>query len=212
MCFSAEASFVAAAALGGSGAVLTNKFAGTKKVWLAATALLFGVQQAAEGVLWLAIRSGEYPNIWGLGAQYLFLFFAYMLWPVWMPMAFMAAEKQLWRKRVMGLCLIPGVAFFLVFGLHMIFDELSLAQIINCSISYGESPLGYRLVYAAGGLIPFFVSSIPRMWILGLLIGVAFGVADYLYFYAFTSVWCFFAAVIVIGFFFLLKREDNGQA
>ena len=74
MCFSPAASFTAAALLSvaGSAAVIKN-YKVKKALPIAIIPLIFAIQQAIEGMLWLNIQgSGGYTLLF----TYLFLFFA----------------------------------------------------------------------------------------------------------------------------------------
>ncbi len=50
------------------------------------------------------------------------------------------------------------------------------------------------------------------MWILGGLALMGFVVADSLYYEAFISVWCFYAAVISIILYFILRDNEEDCA
>ena len=82
MCFSATASFTASALLTPVGlyALRRTYQSDPRYLALAAFPLLFGIQQAIEGGLWLALegRATLSTSTTALG----FLFFAYLLWPI----------------------------------------------------------------------------------------------------------------------------------
>jgi hypothetical protein len=181
MCFSAETSFAAAAILTVAGVVLVKKFYKSKVIFLALIPLFFGIQQFAEGILWEALKHGEYPSTSSLTAQYIFLFFADMFWPVWIPLAFGLVEKVLWRKVVMWILMISGLCFFFSIGYNFIIYGNVKAKILEHSIDYGISPLPYRILYGVITMTPFFISSIPKMWILGIANTIAFIIADISY-------------------------------
>jgi hypothetical protein len=207
MCFSAETSFAAGAILAVAGVVLVKKFYNSKTIFLALIPLFFGIQQFAEGIVWEALKYGTYPNAYNLTAQYIFLFFADMFWPVWIPLAFGLVEKVLWRQIMMGALMLIGLLFFFNIGHSFIVYGDVKARILENSIDYGVNPLPYRILYGVITMTPFFLSSIPKMWILGIANTIAFIVADISYNYAFTSVWCGACAIITIGLFILLEEE-----
>lgn len=208
MCFSAETSFAAGVILTVAGVVLLKKFYNRKEIFLALIPFFFGIQQLAEGAVWVALKNGTYPNAYSLIPQYIFLFFAYMFWPVWIPLSFGLVEKVLWRQIVMRVLTLMGLLFFFNIGYNFIVYGDVKAKIIKHSIDYGVAPLPYRLLYGVITLTPFFLSSIPRVWILGTANVIAFVVADISYNYAFTSVWCGAVAIITIGLFIILKKES----
>ena len=166
-----------------------------------------GIQQFAEGTLWVALKHGDYPSTYSLTAQTFFCFFADMFWPVWIPLAFGLVEKELWRKIVIGGLMLIGLLFFFNMGYNFIIYGNVKAKIVENSIDYGISPLPYRILYGVITMTPIFISSIPKMWILGLVNTIAFVIADISYNYAFTSVWCGACAILTIGLFILLEED-----
>jgi len=206
MCFSADVSFTAGVILTVAGIVLVGKFYKKKELFLALIPLFFGIQQFVEGVLWISLRNNSYPQTYSLIAQYIFLFFAEMFWPIWVPFAFRAAEKVLWRRNVILGLMIIGFCFSYYIGYHFIVSASVRVKIVEHSLNYGVSPSPYRILYAVITLTPFFLSSIPKMWILAIANTLAFIVASIFYSYAFVSIWCAFAAILAIGFFVVLKK------
>ncbi len=209
MCFSAEASFAAGAVLTAAGVYLVHKFHKSNKILLAFIPLFFGIQQLAEGALWEALQHGWYPNAYSRAAQVVFLFFAYMFWPVWIPLAFGWMEKIQWRQIVMGVLMLVGLLFFFNIGYSFIVDGAGEAKIVEHSIDYGTSPLPDRILYCVVTMSPFFLSSISKMWIFGLANTIAFIAADISYNYAFTSVWCGASAIISVGLLLLLNNRTQ---
>lgn len=208
MCFSAEASFTAAAVLGSCGGLLVNKFKDDrKKVFLAMIPLFFALQQFSEGVLWTAFNNQEYGTFWSQIAQYSFMFFAYLFWPVWIPFAYLLSEEVEWRKYMMAASLLMGMMFYCYLAFLFFTQPSTPAQVVNHSIVYEPGGQFVKLVYVAIVLVPIFFSSIPRMWIVGVLTGVSFFIADYAYTYAYVSLWCFASAIIFGGLWFVLKPD-----
>lgn len=201
MCYSAEASFVAAVALIVTGIVLVVRCYNSKKLFLALIPIFFGIQQFAEGIVWVGLMSGSYS----FGAQYLYLFFAEMFWPVWIPLAFAIVEKVPWRRILMGVLGVIGLGFFFKIGYNFLVYGGVKALVCGHSINYGKAPPFFQAVYALIVMAPFFLSTIRKMWVLGIANALAFVIATLLYNYAFISVWCAFAAVLAIGLLFLLK-------
>ncbi len=209
MCYSAEASFVAAAVLTVVGIVLVRRFYNSKKIFLALIPLFFGIQQFAEGVVWIGLKSSSFPEGYSLAAQYVYLFFAEMFWPVWIPFAFALVEKVYWRKVAIYLLLVMGLGFFVHVGYHFVVHGVVKAVIAGHSINYGGAPSFYQILYAIITMVPFFLTSIRKMWILGIANALAFILASMFYSCAFVSVWCAAAAVLAIGFLFLLKKSPT---
>lgn len=185
MCFSAEASFVSASVLGVIGLATLAKVKNPRHYLLALIPLFFGLQQFFEGLVWIGLEF----------AQYGYLYFAYLIWPVWVPLSLYYLEKEPGRRSLILIFLLLG---FLVSAI----DFVSLivyppeSKVVNCSIQYMAVQLPFKLIYGLVVVIPCFISSVKWMWAFGLAIAISFGVAEYFYQATFTSVWCFFAAWI----------------
>ena len=81
MCFSATASFSAGAVLTGLGAISLHKASTPKEYPFASIPLLFGIQQIAEGFVWLSMTHPDYAPL-REGSMWFFLLFAQPLWPI----------------------------------------------------------------------------------------------------------------------------------
>lgn len=205
MCFSATASFAAAGVLSATGAVTLSKVKSKREIPLASIPLLFGIQQAIEGVVWISFGSTLLNTI----AAYGFLLFAYVVWPIFVPVAVLLIEPNRTRKNLLKI--LSGIG--LVIGLYLLFYlfiEPSKAHIVGGSIAYDFKHIydlmyliPYVLVTAGSGL----VSSHKILNLFGVAATVSFFVAFWFYYVNFISVWCFFAALlsVIILWFFLRK-------
>src|ERR1700722_16978472 len=108
MCFSAPASFTASGALT-LFSVATFVVAKKKDKILVAIPLLFGIQQAFEGIQWLYLNNGSSS----LPAGYGFLLFALIVWPVYVPIFVFMLDKK--RKRILRWFIFTGIAVALYF-------------------------------------------------------------------------------------------------
>src|SRR4051812_33140095 len=89
MCFSAGVSFVASGTLGAI-SVASFKVAKKEEKIIAVMPLAFAVQQALEGINWYMFDHGSF-SIW---ASYGFLFFAFIFWPVFIPIAIYILDRK----------------------------------------------------------------------------------------------------------------------
>src|SRR5947209_19813275 len=116
MCFSAEASVTAGAALLPAGAYCLSAAARKQPRFLplAALPLLFGVQQIAEGFVWHGLEHGHPAEV--RSAALVFLFFALAFWPFWIPLVSTAIEPRPARRRVFfGVTLLSTVWFWVLY-------------------------------------------------------------------------------------------------
>ena len=98
MCFSAGASFGASAILGAIGTITLKKAKTTNEIPFASIPLLFGLQQAAEGALWIGLSSGN--ESWKHFPVYIFLILAQLVWPVWIPFSILQLENDRTRGTI----------------------------------------------------------------------------------------------------------------
>lgn len=209
MCFSAEVSFGAAAVLIGIGSYLSFREGVNKRLLLALVPLFFGIQQFMEGLVWLGLQSVILP-LWEYPAQLAYIFFACLFWPVWVPIAFLVAEITRWRRMTLFVFLIYGVGIMACnFSFFLIYWPPAFALIVRHSVQYMNPYQISEIAYALATITPFFISSLPQSWILGLLVMISFVVVAWFYQYAFVSLWCFLAALISLGLLVLLRRGSK---
>src|SRR5690349_25018906 len=134
MCFSASASFGAGIILGVIGVVTLKKAKNFPQRLLAAIPLIFSIQQFSEGVLWLALMNSHYAG-WQQSATYIFLVFAYMVWPVWIPLTIMLLEKNKKRRKLLQVLFITGI-FISVYIAFCMLSYSVKAVVFNYHIHY----------------------------------------------------------------------------
>ncbi len=198
MCFSASASFLASGYLTIMGALCLRKNKLKEATLFAAIPLLFAVQQFSEGLLWLSF-SHNWPQIQHL-MPYIFLFFAFFLWPIWIPVSVMLVEPhKARRKHLTALTIIGGLVSLYLYG-HVLLHGVG-AQALHCHIYYDVTvpeagTIIGMIVYLLTTCIPFFISSLPIMWLFGLFLLLSYWFTYIFYFTYLISLWCFFAAVL----------------
>jgi len=203
MCFSPQASFGATALLSVLGGTALKRTKQSRYVLIALIPLMFGVQQALEGFVWLALQRGDTTSLWYTIPVYGFLFFAAVWWPLYIPIMLWYLETVPSKKQWLIMPVVAGVIVALIALLHTCFTSIE-AVAIGHHISYQQTtpPMGGEILYniglgayliaTAGAL---FISSIRYTWLMGIIVVVAFATAQLWYYLAFGSVWCFFAAI-----------------
>lgn len=211
MCFSATASFVTAGVTAAIGFASLARVNEPRELPLAATPIFFALQQSIEGLLWLNLPSAPGGSM-APGLTVLFLFFAEVFWPVYMPIAVLLIEPGERRRHLMLLCLAVGVgvgAFFLWSLLARPHGAAILDGHIVYATEYRYSD-ALALSYLAASSLPLVLSSQRTVAALGAIILVGAAVAYLLYWEAFVSVWCFFAAaasVVILCHFAVARRQ-----
>lgn len=201
MCFSANVSFITAGGLAIIGLLSMYLAKNKKELFFAATPFFFAIQQAAEGLVWLALPQHVYLAV---VPKYIYLFFAFMFWPVWIPLAVSMYEKEFWRKIVIYACLLVGFFLAIYFlRLFVLFGVDASAQFRHIKYTFGITHslmtiIFLNLLYFIATIAPLFISSRPSVWIFGATVSIAY-VISFIFFHAFlASIWCFFAAVLSV--------------
>jgi len=223
MCFSANASFAAAAGLSIISLLSLQKARTKKMLPLAASPLFFALQQGCEGIVWITLNAGDSTSILHMIGMYSFLFFAAFWWPIWIPLSFYIPETVTRRKKLLLATTCIGALSGIVLFISWVFYTTG-AQIINHHIDYPviNYPFGITnkwvaqfiswmiyVSYCLATIAPFFISSIHYAWILGIAIGSGLFITYLFYAMALPSVWCFFAAISSVLLYFIIKYHNK---
>lgn len=212
MCFSAEASFAGSAVISVVGIATLTKIDKPKQILFASIPLLFGIQQCAEGMLWITLKSGGHEVLENT-ATYIFLVTALVIWPTMIPLSVWLMESVKKRRKVLA-WLIPLGGILSLFYAFCLFSFNVTPQIQSFHIQYvDEFPdilvkIAF-VCYLITTIAPIFVSSVKRMWIFGILIAISCLVTGIFFMQYLTSVWCFFAAIISILIFLIIIGNRN---
>lgn len=206
MCFSPQASFLAGITLTMIGLASMKKAYQAKRrdlLPLAATPLLFGVQQLLEGALWLGLLATPRQEILYSIGLYGFIFFAFFWWPWWIPYTVARCEQKAIIKRIAYFFSLAGF----VLGVYLLWHPFT-AEILNGHIAYNSTITSYIpfFLYLFISLTPCFFSSTPLMWMTGLLTLVGLVASIFAYFTWFASVWCFFGALTSASIYAIIRR------
>ena len=220
MCFSASASFTVSSGLVLTG-LATHRYRSVATHQRAFTAIpyLFAAQQFAEGLVWLGV-SGIAPHDLQRAAIYCFAFFAFVLWPTYIPYATARLEHDPARRRVFKPLWFFGVALSTYYlWCFTVYSPLTLEVMCQSEVC-GSLAYQFRVPYLASAInyvylalasLPFFLLHNQRIcWGVGLPMFLsfpltrAFSVPD-----TFPSAWCFFAAVTSVSLFFSLLKKSK---
>lgn len=206
MCFSTEASFTAAFILGATGGATLKSSTSRSQFFLAAIPLLFALQQLSEGLVWLHLSENIGSQTLFINAQRSFLMFAFIIWPIWTPLSLAMLEQVPWRRRMLFFNLACGVALSALNLFYGLKQEPNV-HVVHHSLQYlGKLP-SQAITYPLVVLLPCFLSSLRGVLSFGIIVTISFFIADYFYTATFTSVWCFFAAIVSLSIYKILK--DN---
>lgn len=213
MCFSATASFTAAAVVGGIGALTLRQAArhGERAILpIAAFPALFAMQQAIEGLLWLDLAR----PVAGACRPFLvhgFLGYAEIFWPVFAPFAAWLIERERWRRQFILFCLAIG-AMLSAYLLFKMSGNPYSASAAAGHIAYHNGavyPRGIEFAYVIATTISLTVSSHNMIRLLAVVILGGFAGAYLSFHQSYISVWCFFAAVASVLVYLFVRQAPR---
>ena len=202
MCFSAEASFIAAALLVPTGVLTIIRAYNTdpRYVPIAALPFLFGLQQAMEGMVWL--RNGNAAEVERYSLAY--MFFSWMAWPIWVPFSAYFLETERRKPLYLLLAIVGGMLGAVQYFPYFAHVGWLTTQFLSHVIVYRGTELsdyiiGRDMTYSIYVVVvvgSLLLSSDVNVRIFGLLVAAVM-VVTYLFFsYAYISVFCFGGAVM----------------
>lgn len=207
MCFSAAASFAAAGTLSVAGALTIAKIEKKTELPFASIPLLFGVQQAIEGAVWVSFGAPVVNTV----ATYAYSMFSHVLWPIFVPFSVLMIETDPTRKKVLRLFSFIGLAVGLYLLYFIIADPVT-AHIVNNSIAY-HSPHLYAYLIMALYLVATcgscLASSHRIINIFGVVLLTSFAIAAWFFTQTFFSVWCFFAGILSIIVYWYFQKSSG---
>lgn len=214
MCFSASSSFTASILLTGMGLLALKNNRHKNIAMFAAIPLIFGLQQACEGVVWLTIN--DTTTMLHKVAANAFLLIAAALWPTWIPYSMAMYDHGMRKKILYGLTTIGAcIAGYII---YVLVQEPTHAVQVKNSIIYHMgtinpfNPMNAILIYTVPTILPFFVTTIPYAKLGGIATIISLCLAYYIRYETFGSVWCFFAAILSIFIIFSVDKVNKKQS
>ena len=212
MCFSAEASFAGGIIISAIGVATVRKIHKPSQIVFASIPLFFGIQQIAEGFLWLTIPNPEYAAIQKFITMF-FLVMALVIWPMMIPFSVLFMEEVKKKKRLLWGLLCMGAALSLYYGSCLIFCHVT-PEISGFHVQYkNDFPDSVAIfaftVYLFATIVPLFVSSVKRTYLLGIFMFLSCFISAVFFTQYLTSVWCFFAALISGVIYWILSDSKK---
>nr|WP_291398597.1 DUF6629 family protein [Devosia sp.] len=182
---------------------------------LAALPVLFGLQQYFEGMVWLAGAAGDPASLAGNSLAY--MFFAWIAWPVWVPISGLFVEtggrRLLYLAFVIGGAMLGGLLYVPYFAHDgwlairfleraIVYDTTELLDFIMArEFTYG--------IYVFFVVTPLLISRDRHVRVFGLLIAGVLAVTYAFFQYAHISVFCFGGALASLYLVFaILQKRD----
>jgi len=211
MCFSATANFVGSGVLGTLGVVTLTKVKHRRELLFAALPMLFAVHQFIEGFVWLGLDGILSPAVaHDMGAA--FMLYAQGLLPFLLPLSVLLFEPNAKsRRRMLPFLVLGGLTtLYILWALTAFPLQLFVRGNSIVYLNQATNNMAVALVYVIATCGSLFFSRIKIM--------VTFGAANLAILlvvmevkrYAFTSLWCAYAAVasvIILAYFWKSHRE-----
>ncbi|WP_375201394.1 DUF6629 family protein [Hyphococcus sp.] len=211
MCFSATASFTAAAVLAGVGAATLVQKPKPKDLAFAAIPAIFAVHQAIEGAVWLSLNGGNAPPN-ALVVAYLLI--AQVLWPAYIPLSVIAMEPK--RRRRPALWILLAAGLFVSGALAIILAQHHYTvTAVSDGLRYAtDLEFERRLLelYLLAVVAPLLLSRHRYVVAFGAVTLVGAIVTVMAFYFAAASVWCFFSglASVLVYLHVRRSRRNNG--
>jgi hypothetical protein len=196
MCFSAEASLAASGVLAAGSIAIARVPKPRAAVPLALFPAVFAAHQFVEGLIWLNY-DGVVPDAYRPGLVTAYALIAYVLWPIFVPLAAFLAEPEKRRRGILLVC--QGIGLWCGLSLLIGFAHQPVTVSADCcSLSYAVSAPAYLIApYLVATCLPFLLSSQRSLVLFGVgLVASCAAAALAASATTFPSVWCFFAAVL----------------
>ena len=213
MCFSATANFAGSAVLGTIGAVTLTEVKHRRELLFASLPLLFATHQFIEGFVWLGL-DGKLPSTVTYHAGEAYVVFAQGLLPLLMPLGVMLMEPTEAARRRMLPFVFLGVALslYMLWGLAVF--PLQVYALDNSVVYKNQATnrTSLAVLYVIATCGSLFFSKIRGLILfgaanLGILL-VVMAVKRY----AFTSLWCAYAAVASIIIWVYFRNNRHARA
>jgi hypothetical protein len=210
MCFSATANFVGSTVLGAVGVVTLTKVKHRRELLFASLPLLFAIHQFIEGFVWLGLDGILSPTVThNMGAA--FMLYAQGLLPFLLPLSVLLFEPDgKGRRRMLPfLALGVGTTLYILWALTAFPTEVFVRGNSIVYINQATNNTVVAVLYVLATCGSLFFSKVRAMVLFGwanlviLLVVMAFKR------YAFTSLWCAYAAiasVIILAYFWRTSK------
>jgi hypothetical protein len=211
VCFSATANFVGSGVLGAVGVVTLAKVKHRRELLFAALPTLFAIHQFIEGFVWLGLDGILSPLVaHDMGAA--FMLYAQGLLPFLLPLSVLLFEPNgKSRKRMLPFLVLGGATtLYILWALTAYPLQLYVRGNSIVYINQATNNITVAFLYVIATCGSLFFSQIKMMVVFGAAnLAILLVVMEFKR-YAFTSLWCAYAAVasvIILAYFWTSSEE-----
>ena len=211
MCFSATANFVGSGVLGTVGVVTLTKVKHRRELLFASLPTLFAVHQFIEGFVWLGLDGRLSPAVTHNMAA-AFVLYAQGLLPFLLPLSILLFEPDSKSRRRMlpFLAIGTGTTLYMLWALIAYPLQVYVQQNSIVYINDGTNNTALAVLYIIATCGSLFFSKIRDMVTFGAVNLVILLIVMAVKRYAFTSLWCAYAAaasIINLAYFWKSRLE-----
>ncbi|HKV78127.1 MAG TPA: DUF6629 family protein [Candidatus Sulfotelmatobacter sp.] len=212
MCFSAAANFVGSGVLGAIGVVTLTRVKHRREILFASLPTLFAIHQFIEGFVWLGLDGILSPAVaHNMGAA--FMLYAQGLLPFLLPLSVLLFEPDVKSRRRMLPFLVLGgtTALYILWALTAYPLQVYIEGNSIVYINQATNNTTVALLYVMATCGSLFFSKVRAMVIFGAAnLAILLVVMEFKR-YAFTSLWCAYAAVasVIILAYFWRSSQDR---
>jgi hypothetical protein len=211
VCFSAAVNFVGSGALGAIGVVTLTKVKHRRELLFASLPALFAIHQFIEGFVWLGLDGMLSPAVTHDMAA-AFMLYAQGLLPFLLPLSVLLFEpdgKSRWRM-LPFLVLGGGTTLYILWALIAYPLQVYVRGNSIVYINPATNNMTVAVLYVIATCGSLFFSKIRMMVIFGAANLAILLLVMEIKRYAFTSVWCAYAAVasvIILAYFWRSSKH-----
>jgi hypothetical protein len=205
MCFSAAANFVGSGALATVGVITLTKVKHRRELLFAALPILFAIHQFIEGFVWLGLDGMLSPTVThNMGAA--FMLYAQGLLPFLLPLSVLLFEADAKSRRRMQPFLVIGTltTLYILWALTAYPTQVFVKRNSIVYINQATNNITVAIFYIIATCGSLLFSKVKDMVIFGLANLAILLIVMAVKRYAFTSLWCAYAAiasVIILAYF-----------
>jgi hypothetical protein len=210
MCFSATADFAGGAVLGAVGVATLREVKDRREVLLAAMPCLFAAHELIEAFVWMGL-DGRLPQWVAHDAGSAYVLYAQGLLPFLLPLSVYQIEPtKRQRRRMLAFVLLGGMlALYLIWGLIAYPTEISMRAHSILYVNRITTTKLIAVLYVIATCGALFFSGFRKLVWLGLYNMAGLLTVALVMRYAFTSVWCAYAAAVSVMIYFFFRGSGR---
>jgi hypothetical protein len=211
VCFSATANFVGSGVLAAAGVITLTRVRHRRELLFATLPTLFAIHQFIEGFVWLGLDGILSPAVaHDMGAA--FMLYAQGLLPLLLPLSvyqFEADRKS--RQRMLPFVVLGATTtLYILWALTAFPTEVYVRGNTIVYINQATNNTAVAVLYVVATCGSLFFSKVKMMVVFGVANLAILLVVMIMRRYAFTSLWCAYAAVasiIILAYFWRSMEE-----